>query len=89
MEHKYLVDYEDRSVGYRSRIIEYGVPNGGVSAISRLVSVPAALAADWLCNNPHSPGFMYPMESQFCSDVFDKLEKEYNLKFEEFEEIIN
>ena len=89
MEHKYLVEYSDRQVRYRSLLVEYGVPNGGTSAISRLVSVPTALATDWVCRNPHQPGFMLPMEPQFCRDVLSKLEHDYRVKFQESEEVVN
>lgn len=88
MEHLFKVRYEDKVVRCKSRLIDYGVPNGGTSAVSRLVSVPTALAADWVCKNDHAPGFMFPMESKFASDVLKKLEEEYNVKFEEEEEII-
>lgn len=89
MEHKYLVQYNDKQVRYRSLLVEHGVPNGGVSAISRLVSIPAALAMDWICNNSHSSGFMFPMEEKFCSDILQRLECDYNVKFQESEEIVN
>jgi saccharopine dehydrogenase (NADP+, L-glutamate forming) len=89
MEHKFLVQLNDTKVLYKSRLVEYGVPNGGTSAVSKLVSVPAALAADWVCSNSHAPGFMYPMELDFCNDILKRLETEYNIKFEELEDIIS
>ena len=88
MEHKFLVEFNDKRVRYRSKLIEYGVPNGGTSAISRLVSVPTALATDWVVKNKHDSGFMYPMEIQFCNDILKRLETEYNVVFEETEEEI-
>lgn len=88
MEHKFLVGFNDKSVRYRSRIIEYGVPNGGTSAVSRLVSVPTALAADWICKNKHAPGFMYPVELNYCQDILNTLEHSFNVRFEEEEETV-
>lgn len=84
MEHRFLVEFEngDKKL-YRSRLVEFGVPNGGTSAISRLVSIPTALAADWICNNCHEPGFMYPMEQKFSKDVLGRLENEFSVKFVE------
>lgn len=84
MEHKFLVQFESGEKKLiRSRLVEYGVPNGGTSAISRLVSIPTALAADWICNNFHEPGFMYPMEEKFSKDVLRRLENEFSVKFVE------
>ena len=84
MEHKFLVQFESGEKKLiRSRLVEYGVPNGGTSAISRLVSIPTALAVDWICNNFHEPGFMYPMEEKFSKDVLSRLEKEFSVKFVE------
>ena len=88
MEHRFVVQLEGKVVLYKSRLVDYGVPNGGTSAVSRLVSVPTALAADWICNHSHKPGFMYPMEEQFARDVLSRLEQEFNVKFVEEEEVI-
>lgn len=88
MEHRFLVQLEGSLVLYKSRLVDYGVPNGGTSAVSRLVSVPTALAADWICTHSHKAGFMFPMEEQFARDVLSRLEQEFNVKFVEEEEVI-
>jgi saccharopine dehydrogenase-like NADP-dependent oxidoreductase len=89
MEHRFLVEFEEKKVLFRSRLVEFGVPCGGTSAVSRLVSVPTALAADWICKNSHAPGFVYPMEEAFARDVLFRLEQEFSVKFVEEEEVVD
>lgn len=88
MEHKYLVEYPDKKVLYRSKLIEYGIVSE-LSCMSRLVSLPVALGAHWLVTHAHSPGLMYPMEEGFSEEILSRLETEYNVKFEESEEILS
>jgi len=44
MQHEFLAEYPDRTEKTTSTLIDYGVPNGD-SAMSRLVGLPAAIAA--------------------------------------------
>jgi saccharopine dehydrogenase (NADP+, L-glutamate forming) len=44
MQHEFVVEYEDRTERITSTLIDYGIPNGD-SSMSRLVGLPAAIAA--------------------------------------------
>jgi saccharopine dehydrogenase (NADP+, L-glutamate forming) len=44
MQHEFVVEYPDRTEKTTSTMIDYGIPNGD-SAMSRLVGLPAAIAA--------------------------------------------
>ncbi|CAG9311574.1 unnamed protein product [Blepharisma stoltei] len=88
MEHRYIAQYSDRKVLYKSKLIERGVVSE-LSCMSRLVSLPASLGAFWLATHQHAPGLMYPMEEGFSEEILSSLERDFNVKFEETEEIIN
>jgi len=87
MEHKYLVQYPDRKVLYRSKLVEHGIVSE-VSAMSRLVSQPAALGAQWLATHQHEAGLMMPIEEGFSEEILSRLERDYNVRFDESEEIV-
>jgi saccharopine dehydrogenase (NADP+, L-glutamate forming) len=44
MQHEFVVEYQDRTEKVTSTMIDYGIPNGD-SSMSRLVGLPAAIAA--------------------------------------------
>ncbi len=47
MQHEFVVEYPDRTEKVTSTMIDYGIPNGD-SSMSRLVGLPAAIAARML-----------------------------------------
>ncbi|MCK5246422.1 saccharopine dehydrogenase, partial [Candidatus Bipolaricaulota bacterium] len=44
MQHEFVAEYTDRTEKITSTMIDYGIPNGD-SSMSRLVGLPAAIAA--------------------------------------------
>jgi saccharopine dehydrogenase (NADP+, L-glutamate forming) len=44
MQHEFVAEYSDRTEKITSTMIDYGIPNGD-SSMSRLVGLPAAIAA--------------------------------------------
>jgi len=75
MQHQFIVEYPDRSEEITATLIEYGIPNGD-TAMSRLVGLPAAVAAKLiLLGEIDLTGVRIPTIPEIYDPVLDELER--------------
>jgi len=80
--HRFIADYDNSKELITSTLIETGIPNGD-SAMSRTVSLPAAIAAAFILEKKiDMPGVHIPVAPEIYNPVLDELEK-MGLKFTE------
>ncbi len=74
MQHEFVVEYEDRAEKITSTLVEYGIPNGD-SAMSRLVGLPAAIAARRVLQGEIDlTGVHVPTLPEIYDPILDELE---------------
>ena len=78
--HEFIAEYKNKSEFITSTLIETGIPNGD-SAMSRTVSLPAAIASHMILNGEiQLPGVHIPVQPEVYSPVLRELES-MGLKF--------
>jgi saccharopine dehydrogenase-like NADP-dependent oxidoreductase len=82
--HNFIAEYKDKKHRITSTLVETGIPKGD-SAMSRTVSLPAAIATALILEDKiHMPGVHIPVTPEIYNPVLDKLES-MNLSFTENE----
>ena len=80
--HHFIVEYDDRKEMITSTLVETGIPAGD-SAMSRTVSLPAAIAASMILNGKiNMSGVFIPVQPELYNPILDELEN-MNLVFVE------
>ena len=73
MQHEFVAEYGDRTEKITSTMIDYGIPNGD-SSMSRLVGLPAAIAARMILQGEiNLTGVHVPMISEIYTPVLAEL----------------
>jgi len=87
MQHQFFARYEDRTEKTTSLLIDYGIP-GGDSAMSRLVGLPAAIAAKLVLQGKIDlVGVQVPVVPQLYDPVLSEL-AETGVRFTEKTEVV-
>ena len=74
MQHEFVVEYPDRTEKITSTLVDYGIPNGD-SSMSRLVGLPAAIAARMILQGEIVlTGVHVPMIPEIYEPVLAELE---------------
>ena len=80
MHHEFIAEYPDKKVYITSTLVDYGIPNGD-SAISRTVSIPAAIAVKMIIDGKiKQTGVHIPVKPEIYNPILDELET-MNIKF--------
>jgi saccharopine dehydrogenase (NADP+, L-glutamate forming) len=73
--HRFIAEYQNKKEFITSTLVETGIPNGD-SAMSRTVSLPAAIAAALILDKRiDMPGVHIPVTPEIYNPVLDELEK--------------
>ena len=73
MQHEFVVEYADRTEKILSTLVDYGIPNGD-SSMSRLVGLPAAIAARMILQGEIAlTGVQVPMVAEIYEPVLAEL----------------
>ena len=73
MQHEFVVEYPDRTEKIASTMVDYGIPNGD-SSMSRLVGLPAAVAARMILQGEiNLTGVHVPMIPEIYEPVLAEL----------------
>ena len=82
MQHEFVAEYPDRTERITATLIEYGIPHGE-TAMSRLVGLPAAVAAKLILQGEIDLiGVHIPTIPEIYRPVLDELES-MGIAFEE------
>ncbi|MBN1334106.1 MAG: saccharopine dehydrogenase NADP-binding domain-containing protein [Synergistales bacterium] len=89
MEHRFIAHYpaSDRTVLYKSTMVDYGIA-GGDTSVARTTGIPPAIGAKLILQGKVSlPGVIGPFSSDIYEPALDELEAE-NILFREKEELL-
>ena len=74
MHHEFIAEYEDRKEYITSTLLNYGIP-GKDSAVSRTVSLPAAIAVKMIVDGIiTTTGCVIPIDPEIYNPILDELE---------------